>query len=198
MAAIIVLKKDMLPDLKRILRPSGWLDILTYIQFPFFFITLHLWRNDLALTELLWRYLLLTFGYVIAIYDILHKEVPNSYILALLAAWVVISIPQLFIQIGPSLKYLFDSLFGFLIGGGLFLLVYIISKKGLGGGDVKYMAVAGLYLGMNGVLAAIFFTLVFSVITGWALILLKRIGRKDTLPFAPFLYIGFLAAVFIL
>lgn len=198
LAAIIALKNEMLPNLKKVLYPLNWQDILTYIHFPITFIALHLWRNELGLSELLWRYLLLGFGYIIATHDFRYKVVPNGYILAFLAVWVIITVPQMFSQIEPALEYLSNAAFGALIGGGLFMLVYIISKKGLGGGDVKFMTVAGLYLGLNGVLPVILYASVLSALTGLVLILFKRMSRKDAMPLVPFLYIGFLITVFVM
>jgi len=89
-----------------------------------------------------------------------------------------------------------DSVLGFLIGGGMFLFVYIVSKKGLGGGDVKFMAVAGLFLGLSGVFTTMFYGTCLAAAFGLLLIALKKIGRKDAIPLAPFLYVGIIVTVF--
>ena len=140
--------------------------------------------------------LLAIFGYVATVFDIKTKKIPNSLIIAMLAGWIIITIPQLFINIEETLIFLRNSLFGSLIGGGLSLLVYLISRKGLGGGDVKFITVAGLYLGISGVLPAMLVGSILAGLTGLVLILIKKIGRKDAIPLAPFLYVGILAVVF--
>jgi prepilin signal peptidase PulO-like enzyme (type II secretory pathway) len=49
---------------------------------------------------------------------------------------------------------------------------------------------------MNGVLPVILYASILAALTGIALIITKRIKRKDAMPLAPFLYLGILAAVY--
>ena len=102
----------------------------------------------------------------------------------------------MFINTDNGVKALTDSLYGMALGGGLFLLVYLFSRRGLGGGDVKFMAAAGLYLGFSGVIPAILYGTILAALTGLILILLKKIKRKDAIPLAPFLFIGILIIIF--
>ena len=147
-------------------------------------------RTDMFITL---RYeTLVIFGYIAAVVDIRLKKIPNSLIIAKAAVWILIMVPKIFLDTDAAIVSLVDSAIGFAIGGGLFLLVYLISRKGLGGGDVKFMAAAGLYLGFSGVLSAMLYGTVLAALSGLTLILLKKIGRKDTIPLAPFLYAGIL------
>lgn len=174
-----------------------WRQLIPYSGIPLLAVALLLVRwSDLDRFILLQRELLLVIGYLIAVKDARDKSVPNSMILALLVCWLITIFPQLAVNIEVGLDRLVNAAIGFLIGGGLFLLVYLISKNGLGGGDVKLMAVAGLYLGMNGVLPAMLYGSVLAALFGLTLILLKKIGRKDTIPLVPFLYVGILITVF--
>ncbi|MCL2099831.1 MAG: prepilin peptidase [Oscillospiraceae bacterium] len=140
--------------------------------------------------------LIIIFGYIAAVTDIKLRIIPNKLILIMLAAWVTLTAPRLFLGIDPALVILTGSLSGFLAGGGLFLLVYIISRKGLGGGDVKFMAAAGLYTGFAGTLTVMLYGTVIAALVGFVLLIFKKIGRKDAIPLAPFLYIGILVTVF--
>jgi len=141
--------------------------------------------------------LVMVFGYLALVFDIKTKRIPNKLILAMLSAWVLTIAASLFIiSFEMALQFLFDSLLGFVIGGGLFLLVYLISKKGLGGGDVKFMAVAGLYLGFADTIAVMLYGTVIAAVLGIALILAKKIKRKDSFPLAPFLFIGIMIVAF--
>ena len=140
--------------------------------------------------------LLLVFGYVAAVMDLREKRVPNKLVLAMLIAWILIMVPQLFLKTESAVTQLWHSAAGFLISSLLFLLVYFISRKGLGGGDVKLMGVAGLYLGWEGVLPTIFIGSVLAALTGGILVLAKKITMKDSIPLVPFLYVGMLLAIF--
>lgn len=168
-----------------------------YIGIPLLGIALLLvrWNSADAFT-LLQRELLLVIGYAAAVKDIREKLVSNRTVLALLVCWLLTMLPQLAVNVERGVSRLADSAGGFLIGGVLFLLVYLISKNGLGGGDVKFMAVTGLYLGVNGILPAMLYGSVLAALFGLTLILLKKIGRKDAIPLIPFLYVGILIVIF--
>jgi len=141
--------------------------------------------------------LMLAFGYAAAVIDVKLSPIPNKLVLAMLAAWVLAMTPKLFLDTDGAVALLLDSAAGFAVGGGLFLLIYLISQKGLGGGDVKFMAGAGLYLGFSGTVASMLYGTVLAALTGLILMLLRKIGRKDTMPLAPFLYTGMLITVFL-
>ena len=101
-----------------------------------------------------------------------------------------------------------DKLYGLFAGGGFFLFIYCLSfvlfqREGLGFGDVKLMASAGLLLGWKGVIVAT----VFAVAIALADILVKKVfllnGKKlpcaetgDEFAFAPYLAFGTAAAMF--
>lgn len=138
---------------------------------------------------------LLFFGYLAGVSDVRSKLVPNRLVMWMLGVWITcISVLTMF-RPEQSVHFWLSALSGFALGGGLFLVVYILSKNGLGGGDVKFIAVAGLYMGLPAVLSTIFIGSVLASIVGISLLLLKKISRKDTLPLLPFLYIGIILSV---
>ena len=83
-----------------------------------------------------------------------------------------------------------DSLLGIAVGGGLFLVIILVSGGGMGGGDMKLGAMLGAFLGWKVALLALF----FAVLSGGSLaIILLASGarsRKDPVPFGPFLALG--------
>lgn len=171
--------------------------LIPYDGIPFLAILLLLVRwNSLDAFTLLQSELLLVIGYYAAVKDVREKVVANRTVLALLVCWLLTMIPQLAVNIDVGVSRLANAFAGFLLGSVLFLLVYLISRNGLGGGDVKFMAATGLYLGLNGILPAILYGSVLAALFGLALILLKKMGRKDTIPLIPFLYAGILIAIF--
>lgn len=153
--------------------------------------------NRLDKTELLLRLLLTGFGYVAAIQDMKEKRVPNRLVTAMLGSWVLVMMPSLFMRTEEILFLLFSGVVGFLLAGFIFLTVYLVSRKGLGGGDVKLMAVSGLYLGFNGVLPAMLYGSVLAALVSLALIVMKKITPKDSIPLVPFLYVGMMLTILI-
>ena len=73
------------------------------------------------------------------------------------------------------------------IGLGLFLLIVLISRGGMGWGDVKMAALVGLITGFPLLFVALFLTIISSGLVAGILLLLKIKKRKEGIPFAPFL-----------
>jgi len=172
--------------------------ILPYIGIPVIMAALPVINAGKAdVFTLLQKELIIIFGYIAAIKDLKTMRIQNGFVLLMAAAWVIAMAPMLFLNTDAAISLLKDSAFGAMIGGGLFLFTYLISRRGLGGGDVKLMACTGLYLGFTGTVTVMLLGTVLAALTGLVLILLKKIGRKDKIPLAPFLYIGILMTVFL-
>ena len=128
--------------------------------------------------------------------DLEHMIIPDSFQVALL----VVAIAGLFVNIDPDNGWQ-SKLLGFAVAGGLFLVLHygciiLLKKEGLGGGDVKLIAVAGLLLGT---VYSIISILISSVIASLVLLFIKRVKNFDKnkeYPFAPFLVVGILLSLF--
>lgn len=83
-----------------------------------------------------------------------------------------------------------DSISGCFLGAGSILLIVILSKGGMGGGDIKLFAVAGMFLGLGKTLLSLFLSFVFGSVAGILLIIVKKKGAKDSIPFGPFIALG--------
>ena len=88
------------------------------------------------------------------------------------------------------------SLIGFLAGGGFFYLIAVLSRGGMGGGDIKLMAMIGGLMGWKSVLLTTFAGSLSGSIIGIFLMLFKGKGRKTKIPFGPFLAFGTLISLF--
>jgi leader peptidase (prepilin peptidase)/N-methyltransferase len=127
---------------------------------------------------------------------------------ALLAALVAITAIDLQLQIIPNAITLpgivagvlanlgtgdvswLDAVMGVLVGGGVFLAIVLAYPAGMGFGDVKLGAMLGAFLGWKIVLLAIFVAVVSGGLLAIALLVSGRRGRKDPIPFGPFLALG--------
>ena len=94
------------------------------------------------------------------------------------------------------LRLLLQSLAGGLVLGLAALVVYLLSRKGLGGGDVKFLAAAGLYLTVGPGLTAVILGTVLSAVTALVLMALRKLSVRDAIPLIPFLYAGILTVAF--
>jgi leader peptidase (prepilin peptidase)/N-methyltransferase len=92
-----------------------------------------------------------------------------------------------------------EALIGILIGGGVLWLIgeayfRYSGEEGMGGGDVKMLAMIGAFLGWKLVLVTLVLSSVAGSVLGLAIIAVKRGGMKHALPFGTFLALGALAA----
>ena len=83
-----------------------------------------------------------------------------------------------------------DALIGVLVGGGLFFVIIVASGGGMGGGDMKLAAMLGAFLGWQGLLVAMLLAALTGGLVAVVLLALGRKGRKDPVPFGPFLALG--------
>lgn len=148
-------------------------------------------------TLLILRLVLLAVGYGAAKIDWQEKRVPNRLVAGFALAWFFILAPLVLYDPDAAISIGISGSIGFVIAGAVLLVVYIVSRKGLGGGDVKLMSVASLYLGYDGALSALLYGSVLSAVTAIVLILIKKMTPKDSIPLVPFLYIGILITEFL-
>jgi leader peptidase (prepilin peptidase)/N-methyltransferase len=84
-------------------------------------------------------------------------------------------------------------LIGMVTGSGLLLLIAIAgmliykTDDAMGMGDVKLFAPIGLLLGWKLCLAALFISVLLAGFSSIFLMLIRKKGRKDTIPFGPFI-----------
>lgn len=96
---------------------------------------------------------------------------------------------------------LLNSVLGILLGGGLLwglavLSPYLFGKEGLGGGDIKFLAMIGAFLGWKPTLLTIMVSALAGSFVGLTLIACRVIRRDQYLPFGPFLALGAVVAMF--
>ncbi len=123
-----------------------------------------------------------------AFIDIDHRIIPDKLNLFGIVSGIVF----VFLPDSLSVK---NALLGFVAGGGLLLLVAVISRGAMGGGDIKLFAVIGIFLGLEKTVLALFLTFLFGGIAGILLIAAKIKSRKDYIPFGPFIGIGAFIAI---
>jgi len=95
----------------------------------------------------------------------------------------------------PSSIGFADAVAGACLGGGIFLLITLLYPAGLGGGDVKLIAMIGAFVGWQAVLVTIILSAFCGAVGGLTLILLGLKGRREPIPFGPFLALGGIAAM---
>jgi len=140
---------------------------------------------------------------VIAFIDIKYLIIPNKVIYpAFLFALFFIVMAFFNRQMLPlvGLKGPLLSIAGFLAGGIFLFIVAVVGEKVfkqevMGGGDIKLAAFLGIFLGWY-VLLALFLGFLFGSVVGIILVILKRKGKRDFVPFGPSLVLGGIITLF--
>lgn len=96
---------------------------------------------------------------------------------------------------------LLNSVLGLLLGGGLLWVLawaspYLFGKEGMGGGDIKLLAMIGAFLGWRPTLLTLMVAALVGSVVGIGLISLKLLRRDQYIPFGPFLALGALISLF--
>lgn len=139
------------------------------------------------------RYLILMMVIIlIAIIDCKEWIIPNQILMKLLLIRGMILIGE-WIQYYDSsfLKEIIISPFlGLFLGGGLFFICYMVSRKCIGAGDVKLLAVIGAFTGAGVLIPVMFLSALTSAIYGGIMLITHKLTMKDSIPFAPFVAVG--------
>jgi leader peptidase (prepilin peptidase)/N-methyltransferase len=82
------------------------------------------------------------------------------------------------------------SLIGAASGFGLYYAIAVLSRGGMGGGDIKFMTMVGGLMGWKSMLMTTFLGSLTGSVLGLVLMVFKGKGRKTKIPFGPFLALG--------
>jgi leader peptidase (prepilin peptidase)/N-methyltransferase len=133
---------------------------------------------------------------VITFIDLEHYIIPDEISLPGVVIGLLLSLLPETITDGQLVtSSVVDSLIGCVVGGGLLYLTALFSlvafkKEGMGGGDIKLLAMVGAFLGWKMALMTIVVGSVFGAFVGVALILLRLKERGGYIPFGPYLALG--------
>jgi prepilin signal peptidase PulO-like enzyme (type II secretory pathway) len=139
-----------------------------------------------------YRILTLAILLLFAIYDYRHHKVRNCALLAFLP-WCLLYIP-IAITVLPStsvMQILLHCILGSMSGFLLLLSISSATNGGIGGGDIKLVALIGIFLGASCLMA---------VLTAACLLALFHLGiqaflkkrRVHHIPFVPYIFTGYL------
>ena len=128
--------------------------------------------------ELLVALLFISMLVIITVSDIAYMLIPNKI---LLPFGIAIALLRIVSPLDPW----WDSFLGAAVGFLVLFLIAIVSKGGMGGGDIKLFFVIGLVLGTKLTLFTLFLAALIGSIVGIIHLRRTRQGRKTPMPFGP-------------
>ena len=151
------------------------------------------WRWGLA-PEALAAFAFLGALIVVTFIDLDHQIIPD-----------VISLPGIVIGLALSLVLnepgFLNAVFGVLLGGGLLYAVafgyeWWTGREGMGGGDIKLLAMIGAFLGWRAVPVTLLLASFTGSLIGVGVMIVRRANSRVAIPFGPFLAAGAACALF--
>lgn len=151
------------------------------------------WRFGLS-TRLVADVIFMAALIVVSFIDLDHQIIPD-----------VISLPGIVVGLvfavagwGPPLV---ASVAGVLLGGGILYAVaagyqLLTGREGMGGGDIKLLAMIGAFLGWRGVLVTLVLGSFTGALIGIGLMAVRGADSRVPIPFGPFLALGAVCALF--
>ncbi len=127
---------------------------------------------------------------VISLIDLDHMIIPDGLVIFI----AVISIVRGIIYVMQGQMPWYMPVSGFFAASVPLLLLSLLISDSLGGGDLKLMAVAGIYGGPKLILMALFIGAVYGAFYTVPLLIRGKAGRKTQIPFGPFLSLGIATA----
>lgn len=174
-----------------------WVELSTGLLFAFLY-----WHYgpgwELALVALY-----CCFFIALLLIDLEHGILPNKIVYpAMIIALVVASLGSIFgfepsDIVGRGFRlWIVDASVGGCVGFLLLLLPALLYRGGMGWGDIKLAALIGFIIGFPLVLVSILLGIIIGGIAAAILLALKIKGRKDAIPFGPFLCLAAMATLF--
>ncbi|WP_459500927.1 prepilin peptidase [Bacillus sp. C1] len=133
--------------------------------------------------ELVFIWTLLSLLIIITMTDLFYMVIPDRILVCFACLFVI---ERIFILPAPW----WDSLIG---GGTIWIVLYLVQRifpNGLGGGDVKLLSLLGFLIGVKAIVIALFVASSMGLCFVGIAILLRRMNRKQALPFGPFIAFG--------
>ena len=159
-----------------------WVEIATGLIFAFLYWHFR-WSPELGIMAFYACLFIVVFIIDLERGLILNKVVYPAMIVALLLALV----PQPWLTRWIVIDGVANAALGGGVGFAVFLVIAIVSRGGMGWGDVKLVALIGLVVGFPLVLFSVILGAILGSIVALALMIAKKRGFRETLPFGPFL-----------
>ena len=128
--------------------------------------------------------------FCIAFIDYQTKKIPNKLLICVLLIRIIFIIVKGILNFKSFIPLILSSLLGMFVGGFIVLACMLISRGGVGAGDIKLFAIIGFYFGLSGIIAVMMYSLFLAAIFSIIMLVSKKAKLKTTMPMAPFILMG--------
>lgn len=127
---------------------------------------------------------------VLTVTDLKEKRIPNRVLLIMLGVWAVYILANMAVDLSTALQLAAMGFGGMIFNGIVFIIGYFLTKKKLGGGDVKLAAVLGLFFTTEKSFGVLLYGLILCSLVSAVLLIAKKTKAGAQIPLCPFLFAG--------
>jgi len=175
-------------------KPVSWqypiVEAIAGILFVLSFLTMSA-SGNLTIASLLFYFFLVSILVIVATVDLKFSLIPTSFVY--LASLVALVYNFIFLTQDAFIHNVGAAFLAAVVFG---LIVFVTRGKGMGSGDITLAFLMGLVLGFSQMVLAVFLAFFFGALVSVFLIILGKKHFGQTIPFAPFLVLGFLIGLF--
>jgi leader peptidase (prepilin peptidase)/N-methyltransferase len=167
-----------------------WVEVATGLIFAFLYWWCVIFNPDLKIAAFGVLAFYACLFIIIFVIDLEHSLILNRVVYPAMVVALLLSLypwPWFSESMGMRVAY---AALGGAIGFVVFLLIALVSRGGMGWGDVKLAALIGLATGFPLVFVAIIMAAILGGIVAVALLVARRRGRREMIPFGPFLAVA--------
>lgn len=135
------------------------------------------------------RLLLFCSLFLAACIDLRDRKIPNCFLKYMIRIGFILHLAEC--GRSMSISCMKNAIYGLFLGGGIFFLCYLLSKGGIGAGDVKLMATTGFCAGYTEMKAIMILSVFLAGAVCMGIVVMGKGGRKIKIPFAPFVWGAF-------
>ncbi|WP_181349727.1 A24 family peptidase [Thalassobacillus sp. CUG 92003] len=134
--------------------------------------------------------MLVSMAAILTVSDLHYMIIPDKVLIIFLGCFGVL-------RVMSPLQPWHSSLTGAAVAMVLLALIIIVSRGGMGGGDMKLMGVLGVLLGLQSVLLTFFLATLIGTIISMGLLGFGIIDRKQPIPFGPYILTAAVITMFV-
>ena len=153
------------------------------------------WYYGFSLEVSLKSLFIIEFLIAVAYIDYIKMIIPNKLLIFGFFSYFIFLAYEAIAYNYEILELLKVSGLGLLMGGGAFAFCSLISKGGIGMGDIKLFSVLGILLGWQATFNVIFFSVLFVAVYGVYRVVRKKDSKKSSIPVGPFALFGMITGV---
>lgn len=130
--------------------------------------------------------------------DYREHRIPNVIPLTLLVSAIILLLAGYLFRIDGAMSYVISSVFAVIAVVLFMVIASLLTKHGIGMGDIKLLGAFALMCGVPGVCGSLLVAMIACGIVAIILLIFKKTTIKGALPFAPFIFLGYIVTLIFL